>query len=166
MYKSGHIGASLLVYAPLGFVTAVIGGPQMAVLGGVVAVVLATVPDLDLRTPFIKHRGPTHTAWFAGCVAVLGGIAGFAFGLQIGILAAFGFAALTALTAGLAIASHIAADALTPMGVRPFAPWSARHYTWGVVKAANPVANVVLLGVGGAAAAGLTYLGIMVHSLF
>lgn len=87
-------------------------------------------------------------------------------GLQVSVLAALGFAVLLALTAGLAIVSHIAADALTPMGVQPFAPWSNRRYTWSFVKAANPIANYALLCFGGAVAGGPAYAGVTIHSLF
>ena len=76
MHKEGHIGAALLVYAPLGFVTAVVATLDCAVLGALAAAALAMVPDLDMRVPGIKHRGVTHTVHFA--VAV---------GLSVGLLA-------------------------------------------------------------------------------
>jgi len=64
-------------------------------------------------------------------------------------LAAFGFLVGTG-----TILSHIAADAPTPMGVRPFAPLDGRHVSLDLVRAANPVANYALLVVGVAVAAG------------
>ncbi|MFB6221726.1 MAG: metal-dependent hydrolase [Halolamina sp.] len=161
MYRTGHVGAALLVYAPVGFVAAAVGGASMAVLGGAVAFALASVPDLDMRVPFVPHRGPTHTAWFAGLVGVGGAVLGFALGLQTSLLMGLGVGLLLGVTAALSILSHIAADALTPMGIQPFTPWSDTRYSWDLVTAANPVANYALLGLGTAAAAGLTYLGLL-----
>ncbi|WP_244209786.1 hypothetical protein [Haloarcula quadrata] len=50
------------------------------------------------------------------------------------------------------IESHIAADALTPAGVRPWCPVDDTHYSFGVVRAENPLANYALLGLGIASA--------------
>ncbi|WP_242493351.1 metal-dependent hydrolase [Haloarcula hispanica] len=49
--------------------------------------------------------------------------------------------------------SHIAADALTPAGVRPWRPVDDTYYFLDVVKAKNPLANYALLGLGIASAA-------------
>jgi inner membrane protein len=59
----------------------------------------------------------------------------------------------------VAIGSHVAADALTPAGVRPFAPLTSRKYTYSVTTAKNPVANYLLLALGAVAAAGAFVLG-------
>jgi inner membrane protein len=53
------------------------------------------------------------------------------------------------------IGSHIAADALTPMGVEPYR--DGRHYSYDVAKAANPLANYALLAVG-VLAVGVAYV--------
>ena len=55
------------------------------------------------------------------------------------------------LTATTAVLSHLFADALTPMGVTPFTPFSARHISYNVVKAKNRVANYLFLVAGLAA---------------
>lgn len=150
MHKRGHIGAALAAYAPLAFVATAVGGVEIGALGGVAAAGLSMLPDYDQRIPFIKHRGRTHTIRFAVAVGVVLAVAGLLAGLSYGILGAvggllFGFA----LGAGT-ILSHIGADALTPAGVEPFE--DGRHYSYEIVRAANPIANYLLLGVGGGAA--------------
>ena len=99
MYREGHVGAALLAYAPVGFVVAAAGFRFLSLIGGIGVAALAMLPDYDQKVPGVDHRGPTHTVWFAVVVGVV------------------------------TIGSHIAADALTPAGVRPFAPVRTRRYT-------------------------------------
>lgn len=165
MYQKGHLGASLLVYAPLGFVAAALGGFEVALLGGAIAVALASVPDLDMRVPLISHRGPTHTVWFAVIVGLLVGVGGIVYGLQFGLLAALGFAIFAGVVGTLSIISHLLADALTPMGIQPLTPVSSTNYSWDLVKAKNPIANYALLGLGAVVAGGAVYAGMLVNSL-
>jgi inner membrane protein len=165
VYRTGHIGVALLAYAPVAFVAAAAGGESAALLGGAVALGLASVPDLDQQLPFVDHRGPTHTAWFAALVGAAGTVLGVALGLQTGVRSGLSYGLLFGVSAALSILSHIAADALTPMGITPFTPWSRAHYSLGLVKAANPAANYVLLGLGVAVAGGLAYLGLLVNQL-
>lgn len=159
MYRNGHYGAALLAYTPIGTVTLLLGFQNAAAAGGLVTVLLATVPDLDMKIPTIPHRGPTHTAHFATAVGVV--LATLAFGAAIAsdlsTLATFGSAVFGFLTGSVAIASHIAADALTPMGVEPFGA-DGPHYSLGWVRAANTLANYALLGLGLGAAAGGIWL--------
>ncbi len=168
MYRDGHYGAALLAYAPVGFLVVALGYPTVALLAGGVALALAMVPDWDMRVPGIEHRGPTHTVGFALLVGVVVGAAGVVFvtagdpaavstdlaSLTANPATALGVGVLGSLVGFLTVCSHIAADALTPMGVTPFWPLSDRHVSVGVTRASNRVANVVLLGVGVAAAAG------------
>lgn len=166
MYQNGHIGVGLLLYSPLAFVAGAFAGLEAAVLGGVAVAGLATVPDVDMRVPFITHRGPTHTAWFGGMIAVLAGLTSGVLGFQRGILAAVGLLLFGTLVGAIAIGSHIVADALTPMGIRPFEPWRSTRYTWNLFTAANPIANNGLLGLGLLASGAAAYAGLWVHSLF
>lgn len=62
MYQYGHYGAALLGYAPLGFLLAVTGFEDLAILGAVGAAALAMVPDVNLRVPLVTHRGVTKTS--------------------------------------------------------------------------------------------------------
>jgi inner membrane protein len=146
MYQLGHYGAALLAYAPLGFLAVLAGSRTAALLGGAVALALATLPDVDHRVPGVSHRGITHTVWFALAVGLVVGVAGAVLGTDPAAragLGLFGFAVGT-----LAILSHLGADALTPMGVWPFVPLRDDHYTLDVTPAKNSVANVLLLAAG------------------
>ncbi|MFB6353470.1 MAG: metal-dependent hydrolase [Halobacteriales archaeon] len=165
MQRAGHVGAALAAYAPVAFVTAGLGFDDLALLGGLAAVGLAMLPDVDLRLPLVPHRGPTHTVWFAGLAAVAGGLLGWSAGVGRGGVAAAGLAAFGGLVGGLVVGAHVAADALTPMGVRPLAPLSDRRVTYGLARASNPVANVLLLVLGAGLAVAAFALGRWVAGL-
>jgi len=156
MYRNGHYGVALLVYAPVGFVLYASGDGALALGGGAVMVSLATLPDLDGRIPLLAHRGPTHSVVFALLVgAVVGALASLLHtGLDPQVAGGFGFAVGT-----LAVLAHLLADALTPMGVRPFWPVSDRSYTLSLSRAGNPVANWLLLVAG--VAVTLSWLGLL-----
>lgn len=67
------------------------------------------------------------------------------------------------------MARHLLADVLTPMGICPFEPLRDDKYTLDVVKAANPIANYALLGLGIVASvvaflAGGAVVGVLYHS--
>lgn len=148
MYRAGHFGVALLVYAPLGAALVLAGRADLAVLGEVAMLALAMVPDYDMRVPFVKHRGITHTVWFAVAVGVALGAVGWVLGGRPAVptaseLAVFGFA-----VGALSVVAHLLADALTPMGITPLWPLSSRTYTLSVARASNTLANYGLLGVG------------------
>ena len=153
MHRKGHLGASLVVYAPLGFLLTALASIELGLVGAAGVASLAMVPDLDMRIPFVKHRGITHTVWFALRVGVAFGIVGLAVGLQSGGAEALVFGAAAFLFGIVTIGSHLLADALTPMGIRPFAPVRDDEYTLDLFTAANPLANYGLLGLGGVAVA-------------
>ena len=158
MYRNGHYGGALLVYAPVGAIVFGLGYPTLAALGGAIAVGGAMLPDLDQRVPLIAHRGITHTLWFALLAGgVLGGLGVFV-GLEQGPTAAARLGGFGAVVGVVTIGAHVLADALTPMGVRPFAPLSRRKYTLGLVRADNTIANYTLFALGVAAAA-LAFVG-------
>lgn len=149
MYKNGHYGAALLAYAPLGTVTLLVRFSNAATAGGIATVLLATVPDLDLKIPSVAHRGPTHTVQFAVLVGVLLAALSLAVAVtsDMPLITTVGSTVFGFLTGSIAIGSHIAADALTPMGVEPFGA-DGPHYSLGWVRAANQLANYALLGLG------------------
>lgn len=161
MHREGHYGASLLAYAPLGFVVVALGFSTAAVGGGALALGLAMLPDVDLRLPGVAHRGPTHTVHFAVAVAVGTGLLGagiVATATSRGLVAILAGGAFGAATGALAIGAHIGADALTPMGVEPLGD-GGPHYSLGVCRADSTVGNYALLALGGAAALLAFYLG-------
>lgn len=153
MYQLGHYGAALLAYAPLGTGVALAGYETTALVGALACVALSTLPDCDHQLPGLEHRGPTHSLGFAVLVGV--GLAGIVavFVDAPSPLAGTGVVAFAFAVGTLSIGSHLLADVLTPMGIRPFWPVSSRHYALEVTTAANPIANYVLFGVGVAAVA-------------
>lgn len=143
MHKVGHQGAAMLGYAP--FIALL--DPQLrwlAVLGLPLALFAARLPDIDQRLPLVPHRGPTHTVWFA---LVLGLGATVAFQsvipegppvVRVGIGGVLAFGVMT----------HLASDAITPAGVRPFWPVWDRSVSLPLCRAGDPGANWLLF-VGG-----------------
>jgi len=85
----GHVGISLLLYAPLAWLLLSTGQPAVAALTGLLMIVLAPLPDLDTYTDRLDHRGPTHTVWFAlgvGLVtALVAGVSAVAGGAIVGV---------------------------------------------------------------------------------
>ncbi len=139
MLRAGHYGAAMVAYVPV----LVSLGPdrQELAIGGLVATLLAArLPDIDQRLPFVPHRGPTHTLWFAG-LAAMGSV-----GLLLTIApdptaGQVGFAAVVPV---VGVSSHLIADALTPAGVKPLWPLVPMPVSLGLVKANDWLANRVL----------------------
>ena len=148
MHRYGHYGTALIVYAPLLAVLLSIGYRGMAILGGVLMISGAMVPDFDMRVPFLTHRGFTHTVWFALLFGALVGVAFVALGQLRGIVVSVQYGVFGAIVGTLTILAHVLADALTPMGVRPFRPLADTSYSLGITTAANVIANNILLGLG------------------
>ena len=148
MYRVGHYGAALVVYAPLGLGLILGSLPALAVVGGAVSLVLAPLPDVDTRLPGVSHRGVTHTLPFALAVGVGLGVCGLLVGRTAGVGTALQLGAVGFTVGTTAIVSHLLADVITPMGIRPFWPLSGRHYTLDITRADNMVANYALLGLG------------------
>lgn len=148
VYASGHVGAALCCYAPVAAALTRGGEPALALLGTGVAVALATLPDADEYAVVpLEHRGPTHTVWFVAAGALLaagiGGLAGAAvLGRPGAVAATVGGGAFAAL------GSHLLADVVTPMGIRPFYPLSAWHHSVDLTPAKDPRANAAILAVG------------------
>lgn len=150
MYRNGHYGVALLAFAPVGVALVTAGFTEFALAVGAGVLWLAMLPDVDHRLPGVSHRGITHTVWFALLVGAALGAVGFAVG-RVGGGAPYGPEALTlvgAATGVLSVGAHLLADALTPMGVRPFWPLSGRKFTLSVVTADSRVGNYGLLSLG------------------
>ena len=148
MHRLGHQGAALVGYAPLGLTLLLAGRPALAVGGGGVSLALASLPDVDQRLPGVEHRGVTHTLGFALAVGAVLAALGWFLGRGAGAGTATAFAAVGFAVGTTAVVSHLLADVITPMGITPFWPVSHRHYTFGVCRADNTVANYALLGLG------------------
>jgi inner membrane protein len=145
MYRTGHYGAALLAYAPVGGAALATGFDVAAVAGGALTLALAPLPDYDQRVPAISHRGVTHTVGFALLVGLLTGALGFVVGSETGLAGATAAGAFGLVVGALAIGSHLLADVVTPMGISPFWPLSSRNYTLSLARADDTVANYLLL---------------------
>ncbi|WP_254764141.1 metal-dependent hydrolase [Natrinema marinum] len=156
MYQEGHSGFNALLYAPFLPVVADTASLELALVGALIAIGVANLPDIDQRLPLIDHRGPTHTAWFAALVGVAVGVGtaaalpespqGFRFGFAVG-------------TCG--ILAHLAGDVVTPMGIAPFAPVWRRHVTLGWFKSKNARINRAVLLAGSSALAASVCLALV-----
>ncbi|WP_226479106.1 metal-dependent hydrolase [Natrinema amylolyticum] len=154
MYRDGHAGFNALLYAP--FVPLVSAGYsfEAALWGAVLALAAATLPDFDQGLPWIEHRGPTHTVWFALLIGLVAGagtalVARSSFGSGGGFGFDFGFVVGTC-----GILAHLAGDVVTPMGISPFAPVSRVHVTLDWFKSKNERVNRVFLLAGSTALTG------------
>ncbi|MXV61620.1 metal-dependent hydrolase [Natronorubrum sp. JWXQ-INN-674] len=146
MHRTGHYGAALIFYAPLGLLITLLINLEFAFVGGAGAVALSMIPDWDMKIPGIKHRGITHTIHFAVFVSALVGLGGFVLGVQSTLAAGLVLGGFAFAVSTVSLGSHIAADALTPAGVEPFL--DDRHYSYDIARAANPIANYGLLAFG------------------
>ena len=157
MYRTGHLGVALLVFAPIGYLLVDVDAPLAALLTGGVMLWLAMLPDVDHRIPGISHRGVTHSLLFAvavgaafaavgaALVAVGGGdLLAELLGLNaLGVaVVPFGFA-----LGFLAVSTHLLGDVLTPAGVNLFWPIPT-EFSLYVTRADNTLANYGLFALG------------------
>ncbi|WP_115865698.1 metal-dependent hydrolase [Halorussus litoreus] len=162
MFRPGHYGVALVLYAPAGCALLALGDPTAAFAGGAAVLWLTMLPDWDSWLPLISHRGPTHTLAFAALVAavawaVTGGVAEAA-----GLSRSVGPVALPTFAAGigaLAILAHLAADLLTPMGVAVLWPATRRRYTVSLTTADSALWNYALFALGVFTTLMAAYLG-------
>ena len=155
MELPGHVGVALLVYAPVAAAAIRRGRRRTAWLGLAGVLVLCTSPDIDLHLAGVAHRGVTHTALAAllaaGAVALLASLLRPSGDGSTVAAARFG-----AIVGGSGVLSHLLGDVVTPMGIRPFLPFSGTTYTLSLVYAADARANVALLVAGVAVFAAAT----------
>lgn len=174
MQWHGHVGLGVLASSPL--FAWLVALDRLWVAAAVVAgaALFGVLPDAD-EFLSIPHRGPTHTVWFViGVPAVVGAVlsvdlvpapvpvavpgsllaTGFATSFATGSdpLSVTG-AIVIAITAALSLASHLAGDVLTPMGLRPFAPLSDWHVSLNVTLSKAPTVNRLLFVAGALAMA-------------
>lgn len=159
MYRKGHYGVSLLVFAPIGYALLRRGRVDLALFGGATMLGLSTLPDVDHWIPGVSHRGVTHTLPFALLVGGCLGAVGFAVDPAVdparSQLAAFG-----AFVGVASVLAHLLGDVLTPMGVRPLWPLSRRTYTLRLTRADNTLANHGLFALGIVATATAAWLAV------
>lgn len=138
MYWPGHVGVSLLLYAPVAYLLARRGQTRRLWAGAAALVVFTMAPDADMYVAALGHRGPTHTVWAALSCGGLLATAAVAVGASDAARFGFGVGAAS-------VGSHLVGDVITPMGVRPFAPVHPDAYSLGLVGAGDPNANAAML---------------------
>jgi len=146
MYRKGHLGVSLLVFAPVGYWLVTVGAPEAALLTGAVMCWLAMLPDVDHRLPVIEHRGITHSLLFAALIAGLFGAVGTALAGAFSV-AGMSLGVFGVLLGVLVVGAHLVGDALTPAGVPLLWPLP-QHYSLSVTRADNTLANYGLFALG------------------
>lgn len=118
MYRPGHVGASLLLSTPFVYLLIVRGQPALAAIGLLIVLATEPIPDMDLKTRLLDHRGASHTIVAITVVAAI----------AMGLTTLFGLVgtAMLALAvvvpgrlAGLETASLIAGAALAIKYVAP-----------------------------------------------
>ena len=145
MYRRGHKGVLLLLYAPFLVVMLILELYVFAVLGLVISLSLVMLPDKDQSVPMMKHRGFTHTIWFASLV----GLGMALVGMTLAPILIFAGVDATPVILFLgfigvfSIVAHLFADSLTPAGVKPWTPVSGRRHS-GSINANSFLGNWVL----------------------
>ena len=173
MHRSGHLGAGLLLYAPLFYWHWIANRSLLALVGLVVVLWTVPLPDIDLQVPGLSHRGSTHTVAFALLIALAWTAIGWSVGgyftgtivpglesvalpiegwhrvlSQFRSLDARTLSVVAGLSGGVAVLSHLLADLLTPMGLIPFWPVSSTRDSLGICRASSRSANALVLGLG------------------
>lgn len=154
MYRKGHLGVSMLLFAPIGYTLVGLDYSVLAAITGGVMIWFAMLPDVDHRLPLIEHRGPTHSLLFA---ALIGGV-GWAIGvaaeqvvspsIDLGVGVGFGLPEIGFAIGALTVIAHLIGDTLTPAGVNYLWPLSKRTFSVSLARANNTLANSGLFGLG------------------
>jgi inner membrane protein len=155
VYRTGHLGVSIAVYAPLGAGLLVVGADTLAVLAGAVMCWFTMLPDVDHRLPIVPHRGPTHSLVFALLAGGVGAAAGTIAASQLGVAAAVGLGAFGFVLGFATVLAHLLADAMTPAGVPFLWPLSGRTHSLYLWRADNTFANYGVFAGGVATAIGV-----------
>ena len=148
MYRTGHLGVSLLAFAPAAYWLVSGGYVALAFLTGGTMLYLASLPDIDHRLP-VPHRGPTHSLAFA---ALVGGAFALVAGelarvLSVAVPAGLSMAAFGFLLGFGSVLAHLLGDVITPMGVRFLWP-SSRTWSLRLTTADSRVWNGALFALG------------------
>lgn len=173
MYRKGHIGMALILYAPVLFALLWSEYFILAVTGAITMLGLTRIPDKDMKIVriqskinslfffidlkkyfgwlFIKHRGVTHTIWFILAIgAFVGAIVFFPaeYIAPYHPLTQMHLVAFFSAISMWSLIAHLSADVLTPSGIHPFAPIVDRKFSLYITTAKNPLWNISLLVVG------------------
>jgi len=164
MYKDGHRGINALLASPIVLITGVSGAFELAIMGILIMLGTARLPDIDVSFDSnysqgnrltecipLSHRGGLHTIWFA---LIIGSIIGVVAAGSVPYITDYHPVFLFVYGMGVgtfAVVGHLLGDILTPTGVKVFYPASTKVYSIGWVNAKNKKANYVILALGGIA---------------
>lgn len=158
MYKSGHMGLSLLLYSPVLYLLIYIEEILLASVGLLIVISYASVPDLDFKVPKVKHRGYSHSLLGALIIAIPVSLFTYISYTYIKLLAtdlSFGVKyspevmGVYAFIIGFyAVLTHYAGDVVTPSGIPILAPVSKKKYSLNLFYAKNKLANGLSLVLG------------------
>lgn len=71
MYPLGHVGVTLLLFAPISYLLFAVGRERRVFEWLTALVVLSLVPDVDAVLPGVVHRGMAHTLLAAAVLGVV-----------------------------------------------------------------------------------------------
>lgn len=144
MNRMGHYGINLTLGSVGLIALSALNAPFLGLAAFVTIGAVASLPDIDHQStavPILKHRGWTHTVYFAALVGALIAGAGYALttllsphiplesprfwppnATALGVIVAAGGGAVGVL-------GHLAGDIITPRGITPFNPILPRIHT-------------------------------------
>jgi len=147
MKQLGHYGTALLLYSPVALSSSFREQRDGACRRGA----RHRAGDGTGLRPLPSVRGPprpdSHVR-FRDSRRTSRGRGGWIVGSQVDAATARTFGRFGFAVGALTVVSHLLADVITPMGIRPFWPLSDRHFTLDLVYAKNWAANVLLFVLG------------------
>lgn len=167
MYKSGHRGINMILYSPILFVMVVFEFILAGLISLGLVIYFSSLPDIDLRTRHLTHRGFTHTYSFGIVVGIIFsglytmlGVLGISIGLiEPTLFNLIGIPVWGFFIGLFTILGHISGDIITYSGVRPFNKpknfpdlpiFTNKKYTANLLAASNSWANIgfLIMGIG------------------
>ena len=174
MYRYGHTGIDLIVYAPVAYVFLITGQPALALLCGLGILVIEPLPDRDFRVPFLTHRGISHSLVTALLIGLVMASVGWLVGRHVlppvvqslqeltvinlanseNILRdlldydAEAFSVIGFSIGAFGIVAHLLGDMITVRGIRPFLPFCRRRVSLFPLHSDSIIANSTLFVLG------------------
>nr|WP_275690164.1 metal-dependent hydrolase [Halococcus salsus] len=174
MYRRGHVGITMLAYAPVAYILLREGQLGLALVGLLGVHQIEPLPDADHWIPGLTHRGTSHSLFAVLVVGASLGVLGWVIGDQLSAVligldppTVGPFAGVFEIVAeqlrrldGSALAqfgfavgafgvlTHLFGDVITVSGIRPLLPLSRWRLSLSRLRADNDLANNVLLGIG------------------
>lgn len=161
MHSQGHFGVSMSLCAPILFVSIV---TEMYIVGALLCglmLMFSSTPDIDLKLPWVSHRGFTHTVHFAVLFGALVSIVSYLafttveklvvveYIIELSVLSSIvQVSSVIFVGSAFGIIAHLVGDILTPTGVHLFSRSNNFGYSLNVCNADSKIGNhsIVKLG--------------------